>query len=223
VRPIVIIITVLAPSLVAMPRSSSDYSLAPEIADGGGLRGTSASYTASFSTGPGGVGTSADYTAQGGFAGQLGDPGPILPTLYQQWMFDNALTGNDALPGEDPDGDGLNNLQEYAFGMNPKVSYAGSVRWSGTVLLEPGVPVPFASGTEGSFTFRAVFVRRKDHVAAGLAYTVEFSGDLSTWRASTSTPLVLAEDEQVQSVAVPYPFFVNGKKATYFRVRVQSN
>jgi len=27
----------------------------------------------------------------------------------------------------------------------------------------------------------------------------------------------------IQVVSVPYPFFVNGKKATYFRVRVQSN
>ncbi|MEX1116913.1 MAG: hypothetical protein WEB53_16820 [Akkermansiaceae bacterium] len=129
----------------------------------------------------------------------------------------------DAAPSSDPDADGLNNLQEYAFGMNPLQSFAGMLRWSGTDLLEPGVPMPFASGTAGSFTFRAVFARRKDYAAAGLSYTVEFSGDLSTWRASTSTPVVVAEDDEVQAVSVPYPFFVNAKKATFFRVKVQSN
>jgi hypothetical protein len=67
-----------------------------------------------------------------------------------------------------------------------------------------------------------VFARRKDFAAAGLTYTVEFSGDLATWMDSTSTPSVLADDGTIQVVSVPYPFFVNGKKATFFRVKVQS-
>jgi len=123
--------------------------------------------------------------------------GDGLSDIWQVGYFgeENANAG----PSNDPDSDGLNNLQE------------------------PGVPMPFASGTAGSFTFRAVFARRKDYAAAGLSYTVEFSGDLATWRASTSTPVVLADDGEVQAVSVPYPFFVNGKKATYFRVKVQSN
>ena len=147
--------------------------------------------------------------------------GDGLSDIWQVRYFgeENA----NAAPSSDPDSDGLNNLQEYAFGMDPLQSFAGPLQWSGTDLLEPGVPMPFASGTAGSFTFRAVFARRKDHAAAGLSYTVEFSGDLDTWRASTSTPVVLAEDGEVQAVSVPYPFFVNGKKATFFRVKVQSN
>jgi hypothetical protein len=146
-----------------------------------------------------------------------------LPDPWQVQYFGEAglpiVAGADA----DPDADGLSNFQEYAFGMDPSVSFSGVVRWSGSNLLERGVPTPFASGTAGSFTFRAVFARRRDFVAAGLTYTVEFSGDLITWRASTSTPSVLAEDGVIQAVSVPYPFFVNGRKATYFRVRVQSN
>ncbi len=147
--------------------------------------------------------------------------GDGLSDIWQVGYFGEE--NEDAGPSNDPDSDGLNNLQEYAFGINPLQSYAGMLRWSGTNLLEPGVPMPFASGTAGSFTFRAVFARRKDYAAAGLSYTVEFSGDLATWRASTSTPVVVADDGQVQAVSVPYPFFVNGKKATYFRVKVQSN
>lgn len=147
--------------------------------------------------------------------------GDGLSDLWQVSFFgeDNASAG----PSSDPDSDGLDNLQEYAFGMNPVQSYAGMLRWSGTDLLERGLPVPFASSAAGRFTFRAVFARRKDYAAAGLSYTVEFSGDLATWRASTSTPVVLADDGEMQVVSVPYPFFVNGKKATFFRVKIQSN
>jgi hypothetical protein len=146
-----------------------------------------------------------------------------LPDPWQVQYFGEAGLPTVAGADADPDADGLTNFQEYAFGMDPSVSFSGVVRWSGSNLLERGVPTPFASGTAGSFTFRAVFARRRDFVAAGLTYTVEFSGDLITWRASTSTPSVLAEDGVIQAVSVPYPFFVNGRKATYFRVRVQSN
>lgn len=147
--------------------------------------------------------------------------GDGLSDLWQVTYFgeENANAG----PASDPDSDGLNNLQEYAFGMNPVQSFGRMLRWSGADLLERGVPMPYASGTAGSFSFRAVYARRKNHIAAGISYTVEFSGDLSTWRASTANPSVLADDGEIQVVSVPYPFFVNGKKASYFRVKVQSN
>jgi hypothetical protein len=146
-----------------------------------------------------------------------------LPDPWQVQYFGETSLQTVAGADADPDADGLTNFQEYAFGTDPSLGASGVLRWSGSNLLERGVPTPFASGTAGSFTFRAVFARRKDFAAAGLSYTVEFSGDLSTWRASTSTPSVLAEDSVIQAVSVPYPFFVNGKKATYFRVRVRSN
>ena len=144
-----------------------------------------------------------------------------LPDTWQVQYFGES--GIQTAAGADADADGLSNLQEYAFGMNPRQGSSGMLRWSGSNLLERGVPTPFASGTASSFKFRAVFARRKDFAAAGLSYTVEFSGDLATWKASSSTPSVLADDGEIQAVSVPYPFFVNGKKATYFRVKVQSN
>jgi hypothetical protein len=145
-----------------------------------------------------------------------------LPDLWQAQYFGGSGIATNAGPEADPDADGLSNFQEYAFGMNPAQFFSGILRWSGSNLLERGLATPFASGTAGSFTFRAVFARRKDFGAVGLSYTVEFSGDLSSWRVSTATPSVLADDGEIQAVSVPYPFFVNGKKATYFRVKVQS-
>jgi hypothetical protein len=72
VNPCVILFAALLTPLAAMPGGSANYRLTPAIVDGGGLRGASASYTASFSAGPGGAGGTASYTARGGFAGQLG-------------------------------------------------------------------------------------------------------------------------------------------------------
>ena len=133
-----------------------------------------------------------------------------------------GVSSAQAAAGANPDGDTLTNLQEFAFGTDPLQSSGGTVQWTGSTMLAAGQPVLFASGTAGSFNYYAVFARRKDFAAAGLTYIVEFSGDLATWMASTSTPLVLADDGTIQVVSVPYPFFVNGKKATFFRVKVQS-
>lgn len=143
-----------------------------------------------------------------------------LPDTWQvQYFGESGLQGR---PSGDSDGDGLNNLQEYAFGMNPSQGSAAAVAWSGTALENAGTPVAYASGSGSSFTFRAVFARRLDYLTAHLTYAVEFSADLVTWKASTSTPTVLAADGQVQAASVPYPFSVNGKKAKFFRVKVQS-
>jgi hypothetical protein len=142
-----------------------------------------------------------------------------LPDLWQvQYLGENRLQGG---PSEDVDGDGLSNLQEYAFGMNPSLGLMGTVKWSGSTLLSAGVPLVSGGGSGG--TFLAVFARRLDYLAARLTYIVEFSGDLLTWEASTAIPSVLASNAEMQIVSVPYPLFVYGKKAAFFRVNLQSN
>jgi hypothetical protein len=143
----------------------------------------------------------------------------LADTWQVQYFGEYSLLGG---PNTDVDGDGLTNLQEYAFGMNPEQSSTTTIAWSGSILENRGLPVAFASGMDGSFTFRAVFSRRKNYLTSKLGYSVEFSGDLLAWKASTSTPKVLADDGEIQAVSVPYPFFVNGKKARFFRVKVQA-
>jgi hypothetical protein len=144
-----------------------------------------------------------------------------LPDTWQvQYFGESSTRGGRAV---DYDGDGVVNLHEFAFGTNPSLPSAGFVQWSGNAAITAGSPIPyvFQSGT-GTFSYRAAFSRRKDYAAMGISYAVEFSGDLITWRASTSTPTVLADDGTVQAVYVPYMTFVNGKKATFFRVKVQT-
>ena len=143
-----------------------------------------------------------------------------IADLWQVRYFGEASPS--AGPASDTDSDGLSQLQEFAFGTDPTQGSAAAVTWNGGVFLQGGTPTPWMNTTATSFSFRAVFARRRDFVAAGLRYTVEFSGDLLTWRASTATPVLVAQDDEVQAVSVPYPFFVNGKKARFFRVKVQS-
>lgn len=66
--------------LAASGGTSTNYSLAPDAIDYGGLRGTSTSYTADFSAMAGGAGSATNYTARTGYAGQLGD---VVATAIQ--------------------------------------------------------------------------------------------------------------------------------------------
>lgn len=72
-------------------------------------------------------------------------------TTYASWAASYSLTGADALPTADPDGDGLTNLLEYAFGSNPKAAdvtagarlctvISGGVRYLGLSYQRPYGP-----------------------------------------------------------------------------------
>lgn len=120
----------------------------------------------------------------------------------------------------DGDGDGSANLLEYAFGTNPVVTSSGAITLSGAAITQRGVATTWLQNITNGVDFRALFGRRKDYAAAGMTYTVQFSPDLATWENSTATPTVLASDAEFDAVTVPYPFFVNGRKARFFRVQV---
>ena len=134
------------------------------------------------------------------------------------WFGTNANSGN-AADGANPDGDAYINLAEFAFGTNPTVNQSGVISVNGAVIT-PGGPTVSVANTQTGVEFHALYGRRKDYMTAGLSYTVEFSADLLTWVASTDTPTVIADDGVIQAVTVPYPFFINGKKASFFHVVV---
>ena len=124
---------------------------------------------------------------------------------------------------EDFDHDGVVNLLEFAFGTNPASTATGlaPLRYTGTfagsgVLTGTGQPVTIIQGSD----IRAVFVRRKDYLAAGLTYTPQLSVTLATWENSAAAPTVLADDGTWQIVSVPYPALVGGRVPHYFRISV---
>jgi len=130
---------------------------------------------------------------------------------YTTWSNNNFDEPEvDSNPDADPDGDGLTNLQEFAFDMDPLVSRLGPITFvSGGEVTQTGIPMimDFAAA-QGNPPFRAVFGRRKNHVAAGLTYTVDFSADLATWTANGGAPVVLSgleNSSDVEAVGVDFP------------------
>ena len=109
---------------------------------------------------------------------------------------------------------------EFAFGMNQSVSDNSPLVISGTTLVQHGMPTINVDTQPTTVNYTARFVRRRDWVAAGLTYSVQFSADLTTWQTSTAAFTLIAQDATHEAISVPYPFFVNGRKARFFRVVV---
>ncbi len=110
-------------------------------------------------------------------------------TDYDDWMatFPSITEPADKLSTADPDGDGLTNQEEYAFGLNPTL---------GTSVNPITVPL---NKTTGMFTY----TRRATPAITGLTYTVETSTDLAIWPTDvTATQTVTGTVGDVQTVDV---------------------
>jgi hypothetical protein len=204
---------------------SADYTLDPLALDGGGLSGSGLDWRAVFSAMPGGSGSSTHYTLDTGFAGQLEEDAPAIIRQWRAQWFGTAAERTGDL--EDFDSDGIVNLMEFAFGTNPasplsgppELIYTGALSGNGT-LTRAGQPITRVEPVPTGVDFRAVFVRRKDFAAARLAYTPQFSATLNLWQNSPAVPVVLADDGTWQVVSVPYTPFIAGRKARFFRIKV---
>ncbi len=118
-----------------------------------------------------GVGSVGPSQAGGGSSGgtvihelqAFGTPSVITQPSYATWAADHGLTGDDALPESDPNGNGLSNLLEYALGGDP---------------LAPGTgPLPVQDTAANHI--RLSFTRLLDRT--DLTLTVQASTDLVTW------------------------------------------
>ena len=104
------------------------------------------------------------------------------------------------------------------------LQYTGS--FSNATMSRNGQPIAMFESIGNGADFRALFLRRDDYASgstyAGITYNVQFSANLLTWTNSTAIPSVLADNGTYQLVSVPYPPFVGGKKARFFRVQVST-
>ena len=194
--------------------------------------------TESFSGNPTGLSKTHTYTTSGsktiavsltdedGTYSNAGTKSVSVLTIIEGWRqtyFGTTANSGNAANTASPDGDPYSNLLEFAFGTDPNnaASGPGSITHAAGVITLRAQPTVSLAQTPTGVDYRAVFGRRKDWVAAGLTYTVQFSADLATWETSAATPTVVASDAEMDAVTVPYPFFLNtGEKAQFFRVQV---
>ena len=143
-------------------------------------------------------------------------------TPFEEWMAAKGISGANSGDDEDFDGDGVPNLLEWAFGTHPKLSSPGSLSFNEGAIARGGPVTLSVSDGLGGATQLAAFARRKDYAAEGLTYTVEFSGDLVTWTSAADNPAVIAGDDEIEIVTVPYPALTDGQTAAFFRVKVMA-
>ena len=164
-----------------------------------------------------------EVTAEDGVTLRLYTIQITRPAGYEQWSAATGITGTTTVgPMDDFDGDGIANVLEYAMGMaGASGGGTGPLVLNGSTLSSTGQPVarqlPPPGG--GAPEWCAIFIRRKDHVQAGLTYTAHFSLNLSSWQTSTATPTILADDGTYEAVCVPYPL-ISGQPARYFKLGV---
>ena len=148
-----------------------------------------------------------------------------LPDAWQVQHFGPG--GTSAGPGQDPDGDGLDNLMEFAFASDPRnalsgpnrLGYLGSFEGGGTYVTT-GSPFLKEVAGPGGPEVRAIFPRRRDFAAAGLVYTPFFSADLVTWLESAGPPVVLIANATSEVVSLTAPAWPEPRRARFLRFTV---
>lgn len=118
-------------------------------------------------------------------------------------LADFGVSGAEA----DPDGDGLPNLLEYAFGLDP-------------LTAEGGLGRPTPGEDEGRLTL--TYIRRTD--TADLDYVPEVSGDLSDWDSDATaveTISVTPLDAVREQVTVRDRLPLNSSGRRFIRLRVE--
>ena len=139
-------------------------------------------------------------------------------TRFQEWAVANGVSTDPNAHGAN----GIANLMNYAFGLNPSNPGGGVLvfDWNLATIGATGTPImrmeTFWFGTD----IRGIYIRRKDAAAVGLIYSPEFSWGLGPWSPCLVTPTVLADDGTYQVVSVPFPPLPYGQTSCFFHVKV---
>ncbi len=105
-----------------------------------------------------------------------------------------------------PAGDGVGNLLDYAFGLNPTIAYT-SASASQVALAANQLTITFP----------------RNKSASDLTYSVEVSGNLQTWNSGsgyTSPPVVLSDDGFTQTIQTKDLILSSSNSHRFIRLRV---
>lgn len=147
---------------------------------------------------------------------------PVINTTpvntYALWATANSLTGPESDPEDDFDYDGIKNLEEFALGLDPKVSSRPQLIADASSITQLGLPRVTRVGSGLQQRLRVEYARRVGD--SSLSYIVQFSNDLITWNNATQTTTVLSSDGTMQAVAVEDVTSNPVKMRRFARVRI---
>ncbi|MES2706045.1 MAG: lamin tail domain-containing protein [Verrucomicrobiota bacterium] len=131
--------------------------------------------------------TAAAWIAQAATPGDFSSPPPLS---YATWKASHFPAGDPATP--DPDGDGIENLLEYAFDTHPLTpENAASI-----------LPVmTMQSGENGASDLLYTYTRPVSR--PGVVWTIEKSTDLAEWMEVTDTAAGAAGEKEIRRAAIP--------------------
>ncbi len=126
-------------------------------------------------------------------------------TYYQVWLEEFPFADGDQSIHADPDADGVDNLQEYAFGTDP--TRADSTR------LELA---------EITSNLNFIYDRRLDAVARGIRFTLEQSPNLSDWDTVDNLSIEVLSSPTMETVRFDLqPTAVDSQRFWRLRVSLQ--
>lgn len=113
---------------------------------------------------------------------------------YDIWADGLGLdTQGDGAPAFDIEGDSLENLLEFAFGLSPTEFDANPLSVTDAATFTPGLPlITWDPISNTELTIR--MVRLKGYAEAELEYVVESSEDLETWDVQNALFSVISDD-----------------------------
>jgi hypothetical protein len=195
--------TVITNMVPVVTGSVTNYSINPTLPQGLSINPT----TGLISGTPTAVAASASYTVTASNAGGSTTANVTISVVssYDGWATSYGLSGTDALPASDPDKDGINNNNEYAFGTNPTVSNA-------TLLT--------ATTSAGNMT--VTWVERN----SGFTYAVQSTVNLATTGFANDGAVTVVAGPTDPAPPTGYTrkqFTVPATNNKFFRVRATAN
>ena len=139
---------------------------------------------------------------------------------WRNQFFNVTNNDNDAADNADPDGDGVVNLLERAFNLNPTQSGSPVLDNSNGTSGLPSITT--ADGQDGPVV-SIQYLRRKASTNSGLTYTPQLSSSLNNtgWTATTGTETVQSIDSEWERVTVEDSAAGNSKRFGRVKVTTQ--
>lgn len=128
---------------------------------------------------------------------------PVRLAVYENDNYERFIQSHN-MPNQghgildDPDQDGFNNLEEFAFGFNPREQE----NYLALSIVEPVIDDPVITSMQSSDGIELKYRRRTDD--CGLSYVLECSSDLKVWSPATITSeaVTVTALEAIETVSV---------------------